>query len=102
LKATVTANLIKYTLCHVGKLWIVKYLKEIYINILLNEDLDVLDKQLYYIRFCNKVYEECLKTLHLECLNHIRCLVCEEKQEINYVARTRWIFYMFISQEIYI
>jgi hypothetical protein len=69
-----------------------QYFKELFLNISLNEDLDVLEKQQYYISFCHKVCEECLKTLHLECPNHITCHVREAKQYINYVTQTRWIF----------
>jgi hypothetical protein len=32
-----------------------QYFKELFLNVPLNEDLDVLEKQQYYIRFCHKV-----------------------------------------------
>jgi hypothetical protein len=63
-----------------------QYFKEIFLNIPLNKDMDALDKQQYYISFCHKVCEECLKTLLLEFPNHIRCPMREAKQEINYVT----------------
>jgi hypothetical protein len=39
------------------------YFKDIFINVPLNEDLVVLEKQHYYIKFCYKICEECLKRL---------------------------------------
>jgi hypothetical protein len=57
-----------------------------------------LEKQQYYISYCHKVCEECLKTIYLECPNHIIYPICEAKQDINYVSHTKWIFNMSISQ----
>jgi hypothetical protein len=74
-----------------------QYFKNIFINILLNEDLVVFEKQQYYISFYDKVCEECLETLHLECPNYIICPTCEPKQDINYITHTKWIFNMSIS-----
>jgi hypothetical protein len=60
-----------------------QYFKNVFINISLNEDLVVLEKQQYYISFCHKICEECLERLHLECPDHITCPICEAKQDIS-------------------
>jgi hypothetical protein len=75
------------------------YFNKIFSNKHSNENLDVLDKQQYYINSSHKFYEECLEILHLECLSHIRCPICKVKQQINYATHTRWIMNMSISQD---
>jgi hypothetical protein len=80
------------------KIWDCQYFKDIFINIPLNEDLVVLEKQQYYISFCYKVCKECLETLHLKCPHYIKCPICEAKQDINYVIHIRWIFNMSTFQ----
>jgi hypothetical protein len=75
-----------------------QYFKDIFMNVPLNEDLVVLEKQQYYIKFCHKICEECLKRLHLECSNNIACPMCEATQDINYLTHTQWIFNMSISR----
>jgi hypothetical protein len=75
-----------------------QYFKDIFINVPLNKDLGVLEKQQYYINFCHKICEECVKRLHLECPNDIACPMCEATQDINYLTHTRWIFNMSISR----
>jgi hypothetical protein len=64
------------------------YFNKIFSNEPSNKNLDVLDKQQYYISYCHKVCEECLDILHLKCPSHIRCPICEVKQQIIYVVYT--------------
>jgi hypothetical protein len=42
------------------------------------------------------VFEECIKTLHLKCLDRIKYFICEAKQEFFYVIYIRWILNMSI------
>ena len=71
-----------------------QYFEDIFIIVLLNNNLVVLKKQQYYISFGHKICEECLERLQLECPIHVTCLMYEATQNINYLTRTRWIFYM--------
>jgi hypothetical protein len=75
-----------------------QYFKDIFINIPLDEDVDVLEKQQYYIKFCHKICGECLERLHLKYSDHIVCPICEKTPNFNYLTHTRWIFNMSISR----
>jgi hypothetical protein len=66
-----------------------EYFKDMFVIISLHEESIVLQKQQYYISFCQKISEECLERLHLECSDHIACPMCEATLDINYPTHTR-------------
>ena len=72
--------------------------KDLFNTISFNKELVVFEKQQYYSNYCHKFCEQCLETVHLECLIHIACPICEAIQDINYFTYTRCIFDMPISK----
>ena len=57
-------------------------------------ELDILNKQQYYVHFCHKLCEECLNYP-----NSLKWPSCDDNQSIDFEIHTKWVFNLPISQE---
>ena len=60
----------------------------------IDTNLDILNKQQYYVSFCHKLCEE-----YLNYSNLMKCLVCESNHDMDFGIHTKWMFSLPIFQE---
>ena len=56
-------------------------------------NLDILNKQQYYVSFCHKICEDCLNYP-----NPMKCPVCESNHGMDFGIHTKWVFNLTILQ----